>query len=105
MSDESQPIPVEQSPAPEAVESIQESPSDAQSPEQPTSQDVDQESSPPEADLGPIVVSEPVLEIEPEPEAVPAAVPVSAPPAPTPEPFKLRAGVNCVVDGGQVKPL
>lgn len=105
MSDESQPIPDEQSPAPEAIEPTQESPSDAQPPEQPTSLDVGQESSPPEADLGPIVVSDPVLEVEPEPEAVPAVAPVSAPPAPDPEPFKLRAGVNCVVDGGQVKPL
>ena len=105
MSDETQPIPVEQSPAPEAVEPIQESPSDAQSPEQPTSLDVGQEPPAPEADLGPIVGSEPVLEVEPEPEAVPTAAPVSAPPAPAPEPFKLRAGVNCVVDGGQVKPL
>ena len=105
MSDETQPIPVEQSPAPEAVEPIQESPSDAQSPEQPTSLDVVQESSPPEANPEPPVVPETVLEAEPEPEAVPAAAPVSAFFVLVVEPFKLRAGVNCVVDGGQVKPL
>lgn len=50
---------------------------------------------------------EPVVEPAVTPELPAELAPVQAvvSPAPQPEPFKMRAGVNCVVDGGQVKPL